>query len=108
MHGPTTNKQHFAKSWANWGLATLLGLSMVLTTAMSMAIIMYLALLVHGGQDLVVEALKVDGKGYQDIIKWPVILISFPVGMFSGVRLWRWIVEGFGLLTPEQLKEWTG
>lgn len=71
-------------------------------------LVTFLALMVQGGMELVLEFWKVNGKGFEDIIKWPVLLIGIPIGGGSGIWLWYWLMRKTGLLDPHELKEMLG
>ena len=51
-------------------------------------LITFLTLLLHGGIDLVVLFWSTDGKGYEGMIKWPVLLFGIPLGGITGIFLW--------------------
>ena len=71
-------------------------------------LVTFLALMVQGGMELVFEFLKVNGKGFEDAIKWPVLLIGIPLGGGGGIWLWYWLMKKTGLLDPQELKEMLG
>lgn len=70
--------------------------------------ITFLALMLQGGMDLVLQFWEANGKGFEDTIKWPVLLMGIPLGGTGGIWLWYWLMQQTGLLDPHELKEMLG
>jgi hypothetical protein len=67
-----------------------------------------IVLILQGGMDLVLQFWEVNGKGFEDTIKWSVLLIGIPLGGTCGVWLWCWLIQKTGLLNPHELEEMLG
>jgi hypothetical protein len=55
----------------------ILSLIFSLMGGAGIGLVTFLTLIVQGGMELVFEFWKLDGKGFEDSIKWPVLLIGF-------------------------------
>jgi hypothetical protein len=73
-----------------------------------MVVITFLTLLLLGGMDLVLQFWEGNGKGFENTIKWPVVLIGIPLGTTSGILLRFWLMRKTGLLNPHELEQMLG
>ena len=60
------------------------------------------SVMLHGGVDLVHQVWNANGKGFEHLIKWPVVLIGIPGGVLIGAYIFRWFVLRAGNLTQEE------
>jgi hypothetical protein len=69
----------------------------------SILLVTYSVIYLHGGSDLVREAWAANAKGF-DYVLWPVLLLGFPLAFVGGTAFWRWLMIRTQLLTREELR----
>lgn len=91
-----------------WGLALLFGVIVSISATVCGLLVLTIYLMLYGGQAFVHEFWAVDGKGYQGLVKWPMVVIGYPLGLLAGVWIWCRVVIKMGLLTHDEMNKMLG
>ena len=86
-------------------LAVLGGLFVGLSLGIAGVVVTLTSALLHGGVELLTQFWAANGIGYEDLYKWPLILIGIPGGVAIGIILWRWTMCRIGLMTPDEYEQ---